>query len=87
MEEEKGAKREKEGIEKRIKNLKKERRKQKSKDEQMCVEKIYIYSGIATASTEQQEKQLNISPQKIQKTHQEKRKTKVRNRKKEDNLK
>ena len=48
MEEEKGAKREKEGIEKRIKNLKKERRKQKSKDEQMCVERVCIYSEIAT---------------------------------------
>ena len=37
-----------------FKNFKKrEKKKQKSKDEQTCVEKIYIYSGIATAGKEQ----------------------------------
>ena len=32
-----------------------------SKDEQMYVEKIYIYSGITTAGKELEEKQLNTS--------------------------
>ena len=58
-------KRESEGKEKRkgwrirFKNKERERKKkkQKSKDEQMCVEKIFIYSGIATASKGQKEKQ------------------------------
>ena len=60
-----GGKREKEGVEKSIKKLKKRvKKKQKRKDEQMYVEKIYIYSGIATAGKEQQGKQLNISKTK-----------------------
>ena len=42
------------GIKKREKN------KQKSKDEQRCVEKIFIYSGIATAGKDQQQKQFYI---------------------------
>ena len=47
-------------------DLKKEK-KQKSKDEQTCMEKIYIYSRIATAGKEQQEKQLNTSKIKSKK--------------------
>ena len=49
--------------------MKRERKKkkQKSKDEQICVEKIYINSGIATAGKEQQEKQLTISKTKSKK--------------------
>ena len=54
---------------------------QRSKDEQVYVEKIQIYSGIAAAGKELQEKQLNTSKTKSKKTHQEKKK-KVRKRKK-----
>ena len=39
---------------------KREKKKQKSKDKQMYVKKIYIYSGIAIACKELYEKQLNI---------------------------
>ena len=39
---------------------KREKKKQNSKIKQMYVETIYIYSGIAAANEELQEKQLNI---------------------------
>ena len=44
-------------MEKRVEK-EREKEKQKSKDKQMYVEEIYIYSGIATAGKELQEKQL-----------------------------
>ena len=72
--EEKEGKRKNERVGKRIKEKERERKKkkQRSKDEQMDVEKIYIYSGIATAKIvtagkELQEKQLNVSKTKFKK--------------------
>ena len=53
-----------------------------SKDEQMYVEKIYIYSGITTAGKELEEKQLNTSRTNSKKLLKKKKSEKEKNNEK-----
>ena len=55
---------------------------QRSKDEQVYVEKIQIYSGIAAAGKELQEKQLNTSKTKSKKLIKKKKKSEKEKKKK-----